>query len=141
MSGQWLPQGIANNLNKGVRVRTIKQSRIFDFVTEYVDFSLTILVWEIVWEVFSVIFLVYFSKKLTNLVCSYCWECHFEEFIQILIELSFYNREFYRSCHNQLRFVAFSPSTICVTQFLSLLPRIVILSLWNEKSTIPVIDK
>ena len=75
MSGQWLPQGIANNLNKGVRVRTIKQSRIFDFVTEYVDFSLTILVWEIVWEVFSVIILVYFSEKLTNLVCSYCWEC------------------------------------------------------------------
>ena len=110
-------------------------------LTEYVNFSLTILVWELVWGVFSVTILVDFSEKSTNLVCSYCWECHSWQFHQILQELSFSNREFYRSCHIQFRFVDFSPSTIFVTQFLSLLPRIVILSLSNEKSTILVIDK
>ena len=110
-------------------------------LTEYVNFSLTILVWELVWGVFSVTILVNFSEKSTNLVCSYCWECNSWQFHQILQELSFSNREFYRSCHIQFRFVDFSPSTIFVTQFLSLLPRIVILSLSNEKSTILVIDK
>ena len=110
-------------------------------LTEYVNFSLTILVWELVWGVFSVTILVDFSEKSTNLVCSYSWECNSWQFHQILQELSFSNREFYRSCHIQFRFVDFSPSTIFVTQFLSLLPRIVILSLSNEKSTILVIDK
>ena len=89
----------------------------------------------------SLTILVNFSEKSTNLVCSYCWECNSWQFHQILQELSFSNREFYRSCHIQFRFVDFSPSTIFVTQFLSLLPRIVILSLSNEKSTILVIDK